>query len=107
METIASDYLVRDDDDLNWETKYNPKFSRIHEFENNFTTTSDVFSTHDHWSNAHGKYGVNIFSTIDGSSTISKDKNVKSQILTIPTSLNTVSNNDIDQVWQKIDQIKK
>jgi prepilin-type N-terminal cleavage/methylation domain-containing protein len=107
MNTIASDYLLRNDDSLRWEDKYKPRFTKIHKFENNFTTTSDTFSTYDHWNNAHGKYGVNVFSTIDGSSAISKDKNVKNQILTIPTDLNTVSNNDIDQVWQKIDQIKE
>ena len=107
MKTIASDYVVRNDDDLKWGAKYRPKFTKIHQFENNFTTTSDAFSTYDHWNNAHGKDGVNIFSTIDGSSTISKDKNVKNQILTLPTNLGSVNNNDIEQVWQKIDQIKE
>lgn len=104
--SIQSDYLLRDNDDLDWGAQYKMKFTKLPQFENNFTTTSDHFATYEHWLRSHGKYGVNIFSTIDGSVTISKSKLVKDEIMTNPEIYSTVTNTDIEEVWQQMDQLK-
>jgi prepilin-type N-terminal cleavage/methylation domain-containing protein len=104
--SIQSDYLVRNNDDLDWGAQYRMSFKKLPQFENDFTTTSDHFATYDHWLQTHGKYGINIFSTIDGSVTLSKNKAIKNEIVTNPTNYSSVSNTDIEEVWAVMDDLK-
>ena len=104
--SIQSDYLLRDNDDLDWGPQYKMKFTKLPQFENNFTMTSDHFATYEHWQRTHGKYGINIFSTIDGSVTMTKSVQVKNEIITNPGTYSNVNNSDIEEVWQEMDQLK-
>jgi len=100
-----SAYAVRSGTEWTWLGYKTPDLPFVSQLESNLTYLSDQFAGTEIYNDRHGKYKINIFSRINGSTKQAKNSQFHSLAVGNGDYTN-VSNATMTQMWNMIDEIK-